>query len=814
MNKESISGLKRIVGMGRWINVLMGGKSSRFRPLFDATRLSALEGRLEVVRDRNGVAHLYADHEADLYVALGYLQASERGLHLDVLRHAAAGRLSEWIGGVRFPESLGFLAGLSLVEVDQFIRPLGFADEARRDMQTLSTRACRCLDAYAQGVNDAWKAGLHSPEQLLLGNARAWTPEDSLLAARCCALVMSLPALENELVFEQVRTEAGDDLARMLYPDAPWQCRPELAPGVVPDIAVPLSMPPVGSNNWAVAGTRTLSGKPLLANDPHVPLLPAPTFWSHVHLVCPHYNVQGGMYPGFPGFGFGHNAHVAWGITPALRDAWDLYRIERLPGAPSFYRTAEGVSDITRYSEPLRARFARAGVVEWERCAHGVIYPGWKHADGADLALRYVDCDHAAHLEGHLHLMAAQTPDDFAGALARINAGPFDFNIVHAHREGLIGWQVVGQLPRRGAEGLFVRNAHDAASAWQGYLPFADNPACLAPACGYVASAGSVADANLPTVLATPVHVGVDYRQRRIESLLAASDQHTLASMQAMQTDVDSDFSRPLRDALCGMLAPYQLGTPLMQAAWQALEHWNGVFDVDSVGATLFSLIRRRLPAMAFGLLLQDKGLQEAISLQRFIAGPRAVARLDRWLLDRQDPLHALLEARSGFPLGHWVGVAFERTLATLSGHLGDSVQRWRWGRVQQVKIATLMADLVPGAAPFVVLEAPFPGEPDTLSPAVASDKTTFGLRVIQGASSRFICDLAYPTEAWFAHSSGPSGDPETPYFHSVSREWLQGRWFKSALWLADEVPDVYERVIIRAKDLPEFAQPQTKAKH
>lgn len=803
MGKSKWAGLAGLAGIGRWVNLLLGGHSTTFRPFFDATKLSHLQGRLEVVRDINGVAHLYTEHESDLYVALGFLQASERGLHLDFLRHLARGRLSQWIAGVSFPKALGFLSGFSLVDIDKFVRPLGFADEARRDIAALSTRARHCLDAYSQGVNDAWCAGLRSPEQWLLGRIEPWTPEDSLLAARACALVISLLPLENELVFDSVRADIGDELARMLYPDAPWDNVPTLKPsGEMMGAEAPVDPLTIGSNNWAVAGARTLSGKPLLANDPHVPLLPAPTFWHHVHLKCPEYDVQGGMYPGFPAFGFGHNAHLAWGITTAFRDAWDLFRIERLPGATSHYRCAEGVGTISQHSEPLNARFHRHDAVTWERCEHGIIYPDWKHGDGADLALRYIDCNHAAHFEGHLALMAAQTPEAFDAALAQINEGPFDFNVVHAHRDGRIGWHAVGHLPRRKKEGLFVRNAHDADAQWRGYLAFDENPSQIDPACGFVATANSVTDADQYSKIATPVHCEADYRQRRIEQWLAASQEHTLADMQAMQADVDSLFARPLRDALCTMLAPYEQATPLQRDAWQALQRWDGVFDVNSVGATVFSMLRRTLPRLIFGKLLSEK------VARRFAHGQRAIPRLDQLLVNVQDPLRAVLQEKTGFALAHWVGVGFEHTVERLAAHHGQSVPRWRWGRVQMVKIASLLGDLLPGAAPFVSLEAEFPGEPNTLSPAVAMKNGDAGLRVINGASSRFVCDLAHPTEAWFAHSSGPSADPETPYFRSLSDQWARFTWFKSALWTAEQVPQVIERVIVRGSDLEEFKLP------
>lgn len=797
MAMGAIPGVRRLIQLSKWVNQLLGGHSNRFRPLFDATRLSALRGRLEVVRDRNGVAHLYAEQEPDLYVALGYLQATERLVHLDFLRQLGRGTLTAWIANVRVPASSELFPGVSIADIDRFVRPLSFAEEAARDLPKMNLRAQVCLEAFAQGVNDALKAGHLPPEHLFLAAPSPWTPEDCLVAARASALVIALLPLENELVFDTVRAEDGDVMARLLYPDAPWQQAPEVSAGGQESLpSGPIDPLTLGSNNWAVAGTRTASGKPLFANDPHVPLVPAPTFWHHVHLHCNDYDVQGGMYPGFPAFGFGHNAYFAWGVTTAFRDAWDLFRIERVDSEGCRYKTEVGTGAITRHNEVLEVRFGRNVPLAWESCAHGIIYPGWKQRDGADLALKYVDCDHAAHFEGHLALMGAQTPSQMSVALTQINEGPFDFNMVYAHRDGRIAWEAVGRLPRRHLDGLFVRNAHDPLAQWLGYLPFAENPKIIDPACGFIATANSATDLAQFSRIATLVHCEVAYRQQRIEKLLAASDTHTIASMQAMQADIDSDFARPLQTALCTLLSGYAASTLPLSDALKELQAWNGVFDVNSVGATLFSMLRRLLPRIIFGKMLGPG------SVRRFCHGQRAVPRLDRMLLQGDDPLRGVLLEKSGFDIAHWAGLAFERVVRLLTKRYGASVPRWRWGRIQTVRVGSVLAELLPGAAPFVALEAEFPGEPNTLSPAISMVDRGGGLRVVNGASSRFICDLASPREAWFAHSCGPSADPETPYFHSVAEQWLQFRYFRSALWAADEVPDVIERVIVRGTDL------------
>ena len=370
--KRRIAMLRAVVGR------LLESNPPAITTSFDPRHIGQRHGRIEFLRDRNGVAHIYADVEADLYRAVGYLQGRERLITIEALRHFGAGRLAEFLVNVRFPEGVERFGGLSVGDIDAFVRPLGFEREAMRDYPILGEPARHCLQAFADGMNDALRSfdGNYPPEYLLVGEVRPWTPQDCLLLARASALVIALMPLENELTFDNVRQQEGDDIARLLYPDAPWHQAPDVASGggeAMP--AGPLDPPNMGSNNWALAGTRTASGKPLFCNDPHVPLIPAPTYWHHVHLECPAYRVQGGMYPGYPGMGWGHNGAIAWGVTTAFRDAWDLFRIERMPGDPQQYKTATGTGRIRMHHEIHKSRFGRNQVLAWESCEHGILYP-------------------------------------------------------------------------------------------------------------------------------------------------------------------------------------------------------------------------------------------------------------------------------------------------------------------------------------------------------------------------------------------------------------------------------------------------------
>src|SRR5262249_34496567 len=281
---------------------------------------------------------------------------------------------------------------------------LGFEAQSRRDFDRLDPAAAALLEAFAAGVNASLRAmrGVYPPEYLLVRAVRPWHPADCLLNARTCAFVVSLTGLENELTFDAVRGALGDELARRIYPDAPWDAVPtSYAPrGPVPEPELPMHEVGGGSNNWAVAGSRTVSGKPIVANDPHVPLMPLPTFWHHVHVEAPGLRVQGGTFPGCPAFGFGHNGALAWGCTTGFRDAWDLFRIHRLRDDGTRYRTPGGSAPITLHRDELTVRFGRRIVIGWEACEHGILYPGWRHHDGTELAVRLVSCDLAEWFEG------------------------------------------------------------------------------------------------------------------------------------------------------------------------------------------------------------------------------------------------------------------------------------------------------------------------------------------------------------------------------------------------------------------------------
>lgn len=785
---------RRTAMAARLAAALAGRREARTRPALSAAHLPAPHGRLEIVRDARGLAHVYAEDERDLYAALGFLQGADRFLQLDLLRHLGAGRLSEWIGDLRAPAGGDELfAGRRVSDLDGFVRPLDFESASHRDLPAMPAAARACVEAFADGVNAALRAmdGVYPAEYLALGRVRPWHPADCLLAARTSGFTVTLVNLENELTFDAVLGHAGEPLARLLYPEAPWEHAPRLerrGEGSLPE--APVHLPSAGSNNWAVSGARTASGAPLLASDPHVPLIPLPTYWYPVHLEGPDYRVQGGCFPGVPAFGFGHNGFLAWGCTTGFRDAWDLVRIHRTPGDRTRYRTPTGVGAIQAHREQRRGRFGRPVELRWESCEHGVLYPGWTHGDGVDLAVRYVPSDAGRYVAGYLSLAASRTPSEHRDALAAIHDGPFDFNHVWAHRDGAFGWQLFGRLPRRRRDGLFARDAHDLDAQWDGFVPFEAMPRSESPAVGYVATANACTDPAQCGPVATLAHFEPRYRQDQIEERLAATPGHQVEDSMALQRDVLARYAPAWRDALLALLAPPPAPDTQEGRACALLAEWNGSFQAESAAAAVFYFTRRALAEACFEAVL---GPQVG---RRFAGGRRALPRLARLLLDPADPLRAEVERAAGRRLGDLAADALRAGIARVERHCGGDPAGWRWGAIQRARLGTLLAELPGIGHRLVALDAPFPGDDYTVSPSRSLDEGR-RLRAFVAATSRFVCDLSRPDEGWFAHSSGPSAEPGSAWHANLSEEWSRFAYFRSSLGPADGVPDPVERIVL-----------------
>ena len=599
----------------------------RAEPIYDGeVALAGLETPVSVRFGPHAVPSIAADSIDDLLYAQGYVVASERLWQMDLLRRLSGGRLAEVFGD-------------AALRADRFYRTMGLPLAAREAYAALEPDYRRMLERYADGVNAYRRAALERPplEYLIAGfDPAPWSPEDSLVIGEYMAWINSVN-LREELIFLRLAGRLGNQLALELFPadvgiPAPAQAaqlpdyRALAAAVAVPDtprgLAATLSVraapaPGIGASNvWAVNGPRADGGHALLANDPH--LAPStPGIWYELELSAPGYHAAGVALPGVPLVLIGHNQDLAWGMTTVTADTQDLF-LERMTGDGKRVLRADGGSEpVQRRVEQIPVK-DRAEPVELviESTSHGVLIDDLVHVRGANpeglaavalrerLALRRnLEVPERA-LVGLWRLGTATTVDQARAAGAELRH--VSQNLVIAHRDGSIGWQVTGMLPLRGrGSGTFPVPGWEPGYGWSGYMPFSSNPGVTNPAAHELINAN-----NRSVPEDSPVQIGNSwlppYRAQRIEELLDGAAALNAAQFAEMQTDRESLRARVFMASLRRALPAMRVHDPVAaRVAEGQLLSWPGDFPPDSHPAALYGLL---LPALYRALYADELG--------------------------------------------------------------------------------------------------------------------------------------------------------------------------------------------------------------
>ncbi len=598
--------------------------AQRAEPIYQGElRLSGLTAPVSIDFGPHAIPSIRATRIEDAVFAQGYLTAAERLWQMDLMRRAAQGRLAEAFGARALP-------------FDRLMRTIGLARAAERNLAVLSPQARALLQAYANGVNAyrAQASGKLPIEYRLTGLEPApWTPQDSLAIGAYMAYLLSFNARE-ELAFIRVAQRVGVRRARELFPTDEGIPAEPASPGL-DEIIGPgkdalanlsgdlfaaadrlsaefgLPRPGPASNAWAVHGSRTADGRPILANDPHL-LASMPNIWFEQELIAPDLHVSGAAIPGLPLVLIGHNEDLAWGMTTTMADNQDLV-IER-PGADgrSVLRPL-GIEPIRERQEmipvragepqPLRIRATSQGVILNDILAEerGLPQDFVGYQGTHLLALRStIDLPDTA-FDGLLRLNTARSI-----AEARAAVGLFvhaSQNVLIAHRNGRIAWQISGRLPiRERGDGSLPAPGWTPGNRWLGMLPAEANPAWTDTPDGLLVSANHRHQAT-----DHPVNVGrswlAPYRAQRIAALLADRSDLTLDDMSTIQIDRLGIEARHYQRALRAIAPALRTVDP---DAWRDAERllaWDGHFSPDSHAAALFVLLRRAL----FQALLADE---------------------------------------------------------------------------------------------------------------------------------------------------------------------------------------------------------------
>jgi penicillin amidase len=742
--------------------------ASALPDLTSPQRLRGLTGRVDVWRDPDGVPHARATSVHDAFFAQGFVHAQDRLWHMEYDRRRAHGRWAE-------------LAGPPAVAQDALARRLGLGRSARADYEAAAAETRAMLDAYAAGVNAFLETARAWPVefQLLGTRPEPWAPWDSLAVFKVRHVEMG--PWQMKLWRARLVRQLGPKLAAHLCPGtapAPMLIVPpgdeyrgpasDALEALAGSDATLASLPSWtgGSNSWALSGTRTASGRPLVAGDPHR-ALDTPNCYYQNHLACPEFDAIGLSFPGVPGLPhFGHNRHVAWCVTHAMADYQDVF-VERFDP-----------TDATRYefrgewrraevrSETIRVRGSGPVDVPVTVTHHGPVVLG-DPARGHAVALRYTATAEVNRtFDAFVPMLRAAGADDLEAAM-RPWVDPGN-NLVFADVHGAIGYRTRGVVPVRAAANAWLPvPGWDGAHEWRGEIPFAEMPAMRDPAAGWIATANSrIADADYPHYLG--LDYAPDFRTRRIAARLQDLRGATVADMAAIHADRVSIPARALVP-LVSRIEPLDAGS---RQALDLLRGWDGAMDPGSAAATVYAAFRARLVRDVLGPLL---GPLAGDAFARLPGAPvshaaRLRGRLAEWI-DADD--RTLLTA--GDDWGTAMARALAGAVAALRERLGPDPASWAWGRLHVTGPSHPLSPVFPDHA--ALLDPPsVPSGGDGETVQAAEYVPAVGFQVALTSVARYVFDLGdWERSAWIV-PLGASGHPGSPHYADQAGDWAAVR--------------------------------------
>jgi penicillin amidase len=765
---ESIDAICRATGISRQEFLDCWKRTAESRvPSATGVQLAAVNRPVEICRNRQGVPHIFAESDADLFFGFGYAVAQDRLFQLDWLRRKGAGRLSEILG----PDGL---------TQDKLARTVGLHRIARTEWEELTPETRSLLSSFSQGINAAMQhsAGALPIEFDLLDYfPEPWQPLDCLLIENEFRWyltgrfpVIAMPELakrwlgEGPLYRAFLTAEADDE--SILETNPAWRDsnnRGQLASaaqGVGQAAGDPESA--VGSNNWVIDGKRSASGLPTVASDPHI-AMEAVSCWYGVHLQGGSFDVAGAAYVGMPAVIIGRNRCMTWGITNNICSQRDLYREHTSTDHPGCFLHAGEWRPAEERTEAIEVR--GQGVVRHRVVTSAVgpivddLLPEPANLTGP-VSLKWLGAHHGGWLTALLADNRARNCAEFRESLRPWHVPTF--SVVFADVDGSIGYQATGRIPLRAKPNRGYRDASDPADQWNDLIPFEQMPAVTNPPRGFVVTANNrVADNNFPYPLCGTWSSG--HRARRIRKLIESQATHTRDDHRRLQQDARSLRAVVCLQGLCAMLAEDE--SEDVRKAIALLREWNGDCLPELAAPAIFNVFfvdwcqrvaAERFPKQAVPLLAT--GIEGLAA--KLLEGDRPGSDADGWF--------------GANDCGVAVRETFRATLDRLARRFGPNLVDWHWGRLHRLDLKHFLSGR--GDLGLLLNQGGTGVRGDATTVCNTGRGPDFEAAV--GAGFRMICDLGEsPPGLWIVDAQSQSGHCGSPHYRDQFQDWLHGEY-------------------------------------
>ena len=762
-------------------------------PLYEG-EISApyLNEEINIYFDSLAVPYIFAGNDEDAAFALGYLHASERMFAMDLIRRAGEGRLSEIFG----EETLPF---------DRMFRTVGIYRTAGNIKERMNPEGLKLLDAYSNGVNFYLeeKRNRYSFEFDVLGyQPEKWIPEHSIIVIRMMAWELNL-SWWTDLSFTELIQQLGEERVKEILPDYPENA-PTVIPSEIKSFAklndnfiktdkafrkfLGMAGTHIGSNNWVVNSEMSASGKPIIANDPHLAFR-APGIWYAAVVKSPLWNVAGITLPGVPGVVIGKNENISWALTNIMTDEADFY-FETLDSSRTKYlldntwKALEIIKDTikVRGSEgfPLEIKITHRGPLISNIHPYNFVYND-EERNYPPISLRWIGNEFSDEMNAFIKINKAENWSEFTKAVKQFNTPGQNF--VFADREGNIGYLFGGALPiRKGNATTFLFDGSKSENDWMGLVPRNELPSLYNPSDNFIATA------NNKVVHDFKYHITnlwePSSRIERINTLLGVREKHSIHDYMQYQFDIYSSYAGKIVPFIMAAFEKAEVKDKNLEQSLKLLAEWNFKMDKFSQTPAIYLTFFDKLMK---NIYLDEMG-EDLFNQYVFLANVPY-----RNVLELLDKPHSIwfddintgeVESKNDI-----IRKSLSDALDELELKFGNEIKDWQWGKLHKVTFkhpfsgASGLLDGLIDIGPFeisgdgtTILNSEYSfSESIEEFPLFRHDPFDCEL----GPSMRFIYDFANPDEFFLVLNTGQSGNILSDHYSNMTQLWLDGKYMK-----------------------------------